>query len=183
MPFCKNCGNEITQDAKFCPKCGAPVSLEQTVQASQEPSATAAAPGLKIAFWGERFVAWLIDAVIIGLIVGFLNLFAFFTFGTFTFWPSWVPFFNFNFGGILYFAYWFLMDGTYGQSIGKMAMRLRVTRTDGGRINMGQAALESAGKAFLLPIDVILGWILYPNRRQRLFNNLSGTVVIRETHL
>ena len=180
MPYCKNCGSEIALDAKFCPKCGAPATFELTAQAPQEPAQTAAS-GLKLAFWGERFVAWLIDVIILGVIIGFLSLFAWFAFGTFTLWPSWVPFFNFNFGGILYFLYWFLMDGIYGQSLGKMVMRLRVVRLDGGRVNMGQAALESVGKAFLLPIDLIVGWIFYPQRRQRLFNNLSGTVVIRET--
>jgi hypothetical protein len=39
---------------------------------------------------------------------------------------------------------------------------------------MGQAAVESVGKAFLLPLDCLLGWIL------RIFNYLSETIVIRE---
>ena len=73
------------------------------------------------------------------------------------------------------------MDGTYGQSFGKMAMRLKVTRLDGGQIGMANAALESLGKAFLLPLDCLLGWILYPRRRQRLFNYISNTIVIKIT--
>jgi len=44
---------------------------------------------------------------------------------------------------------------------------------------MAQAAIESIGKAFLLPLDCIIGWILYPSRRQRLFNYLSDTIVVR----
>ena len=179
MPYCSKCGNELSAEAKFCPKCGTPVTIEQ--QAATPGATVPNVPELKLAFWGERFLAWLIDALIIGLIAGFLSLFAWFAVGSFSMWPSWIPFFNFNHSGILYFLYWFLMDGAYGQSLGKMALHLRVVRLDGSRITTGQAALESLGKAFLLPIDIILGWILYPNSRQRLFNRLSGTIVIRES--
>ena len=182
MPYCKNCGNELAAEAKFCPKCGTAVVLEQSTTAPYE-TAVSAAPELKLAFWGERFVAWLIDAIILGVIVGLLGLVNFFAGGSFSWWsgwPSWVPFFNAS--GVFYFLYWFLMDGAYGQSLGKMVMRLRVVRLNGSRMNLGQAALESVGKAFILPLDVLLGWILYPGRRQRLFNYASGTIVIRETH-
>jgi uncharacterized RDD family membrane protein YckC len=72
-----------------------------------------------------------------------------------------------------------LMEGAYGQSLGKMLMRIKAARLDGSPINMGQAALQSLGKAFLLPLDCLLGWILYPRRRQRLFNYLSETVVVK----
>jgi hypothetical protein len=41
--------------------------------------------------------------------------------------------------------------------------------------------LETVGKAFLLPLDVLLGWIFYPKRRQRLFNYISETIVVKET--
>jgi len=58
-------------------------------------------------------------------------------------------------------------------------MRIRMTQMDGRVPNMGQAAIESIGKAFLLPIDVIVGWIFYSKRRQRLFNYLSNTIVVR----
>jgi hypothetical protein len=52
---------------------------------------------------------------------------------------------------------------------------------DGSEIGMGNAAVESLGKAFLLPLDCILGWFLYPKRRQRIFNYLSQTIVIKIT--
>ena len=179
MPYCKNCGNELQPDALFCPKCGTPVATPE--QATRSAAGSSAALGLKIAYWGERFVAWLIDVIIIGIVVGLLGLLTWFGFGSFSWWsgwPSWMPFFNWS--GIVYFLYWFLLDGAYGQSLGKMIMHLSVVRLDGSRINMGQAALESVGKAFILPLDLLLGWILYPRRRQRLFNYVSETIVIRE---
>jgi hypothetical protein len=44
-----------------------------------------------------------------------------------------------------------------------MVMRIRVTRIDGSKIGFGYAALESVGKAFLLVLDLIIGWVLYPD--------------------
>jgi len=182
MPYCNKCGNELPEGAKYCPVCGTTVSMEEAPAASAVPAAPAApeVSGLKLAFWWERFVAWVIDAVIVGAIVGILGLFAWFASITWwSGWPGWIPFFNFN--GIFLFLYWLFMDGTYGQSFGKMVMRIKVTRLDGSQIGMGNAALESVGKAFLLPLDVLLGWILYPRRRQRLFNHISETIVIKIT--
>jgi uncharacterized RDD family membrane protein YckC len=176
MPYCKKCGNEIPEGSKYCPICGTSVSMEEAPAAPAAPVAA----GPKLAFWGERFVAWLIDAVIIGVVVGILGLLRL-SFTWWSGWPDWLPFFNFNLGGILYFLYWMFMDGAYGQSFGKMIMRLKVTRLDGSPIGMGTAALESVGKAFLLPLDCLLGWLLYPKRRQRIFNYLSETIVVKVT--
>jgi uncharacterized RDD family membrane protein YckC len=182
MPYCKKCGTELLASAKYCPKCGTAVLSEEALSAPFE-SAAPSAPALKLAFWGERFVAWLIDIIIVGIFVGLLGLLSWFANGGVTWWsnwPGWLPFFNFNFGGVIYFLYWMLMDGAYGQSLGKMIMHLKVTRLDGHPIGMGYAALESFGKAFLLPLDVLLGWIFFPRRRQRVFNYISETVVVRE---
>jgi uncharacterized RDD family membrane protein YckC len=182
MPYCKKCGNELPEGAKYCPVCGTSVSTETAAPAAPVVQAEPVAAGVKLAFWSERFVAWLIDAIIIGVVVGILGLFAWFASVTWwSGWPSWIPFFNFNLGGVIYFLYWLFMDGLYGQSFGKMAMRIKVTRLDGSQISMGAAALESLGKAFLLPLDCLLGWILYPKRRQRIFNYISETIVVKIT--
>ncbi len=155
--------------------------MEEVPAAPAVPTAPAMpeASGLKLAFWWERFVAWLIDAVIVGLVVGVLGWIANLSFTWWPGWPDWIPFFNFN--GVFLFLYWMFMDGAYGQSFGKMIMRIKVARLDGSEIGMGNAAVESLGKAFLLPLDCLLGWILYPRKRQRIFNYLSGTTVIKIT--
>jgi uncharacterized RDD family membrane protein YckC len=164
---CKKCGNELPEGAAFCPKCGA------AVLAGEQPN---------LAYWGDRFPAWLIDVVIIGAIVGLLR--ALFLVGWPGFvWvpgaPTWIPFMDFGASNIVYFLYWMLSEGAYGQSIGKMIMRIKVTQMDGRIPNIAQAAIESIGKAFLLPIDIIIGWIFYPKRRQRLFNYLSNNIVVK----
>jgi uncharacterized RDD family membrane protein YckC len=168
MGNCSKCGSELSEGAGFCPKCGTPVK-----HIVEQP---------KLAYWGERFVAWIIDIVIVGAIVGFLRLLVGATWPGYV-WstnlPSWFPFSDFGTSNIVYFLYWMLSEGMYGQSFGKIIMRIKVARLNGGVPNLGQTAIESVGKAFLLPIDVIVGWLVYPSRRQRLFNYLSNTVVVR----
>jgi uncharacterized RDD family membrane protein YckC len=167
MAYCKKCGNELPEGATFCPKCGTPV--ESVTE-------------LRLAYWGERLIAWLIDVLIIGAIIGSVQLFVWIGWPGYVWVPNvprWIPFVDFGLTNVVHFLYWMLMDGIYGQSIGKMLMRIRVAKTNGDHINMGQAAMESVGKAFLLPLDCILGWALYPRRSQRIFNYLSETIVIK----
>jgi uncharacterized RDD family membrane protein YckC len=184
MRYCKKCGAELPEGASYCPKCGTAVPIEETPTVPIAP-ATPEAPAPKLASWGERFVAWLIDMIILGAIVATIGLlmwwFAAQPFTWVPYWPSWLPLFNFGAGGLIYFIYWTFMEGAYGQSVGKVVMRIKVTRLDGRPVSMTYAALESVGKAFLLPLDCLLGWILYPRRRQRIFNYLSETIVIRKT--
>ena len=186
MPYCVKCGNELPEEAVYCPVCGTPVTSESAPSASAAPAVTTM-PELNLAFWWERFVAWLLDFVIVG---GALAILALFTFllgqplGAFTNYglPSWTAiFFSFSLNSIILFIYWMFMEGLYGQSFGKMIMRIKVTRLDGSQVDIGRAAVASAGKAFFLFLDMILGWALYPGRRQRIFNYLSETIVIKVT--
>jgi hypothetical protein len=48
----------------------------------------------------------------------------------------------------------------------------------GKGVDIKSAALESFGKSFLLPLDVIFGWLFTNNKRQRIFNKISNTIVI-----
>jgi uncharacterized RDD family membrane protein YckC len=167
MPSCRNCGNALPEGALYCPICG---TLVETV------------PQPRLAFWDERFLAWLVDIVILGIIMALIRVFAWLGWPSFVIaprFPFWIPFADFGFSNVVYFLYWMLMEGIYGRSLGKMLMRLKVTRLDGEPMNMAQAALESVGKTCLLPLDLILGWILHPKKRQRIFNYLSRTIVLR----
>lgn len=55
----------------------------------------------------------------------------------------------------------------------------KATGLSGNDIDMKNAALQSFVKSFLLQIDLILGWLFTNSKRQRIFNNLSKTIVIK----
>jgi uncharacterized RDD family membrane protein YckC len=80
---------------------------------------------------------------------------------------------------VVYCLYWTVMEGIKGQSVGKMALRTRVTTRNGVPVDLARAAIQSVGKAFLLPLDCIVGVLLYPTERQRLFNDISETLVVK----
>ena len=135
---------------------------------------------LYLATWSSRFWAWLVDFI---LVVLFLNIVR----GIFE--PVWrLPllwdfghweFFAIGFETIFFFGYWTIMEGFRGQSIGKMVMNLKVVNRDGTKITYGSAAIESLGKAFFLPLDCLIGWLAMPDTKQRVFNRISGTIVIK----
>ena len=178
MPFCKNCGAKLAEDAAFCQECGAPVKAPVTPTAPSAPSI----PAFRSADWGERFVAWLIDIIIIGIFLAPAKFFLFWWWPGFTLMPNWlrwIPFVDFGADNVIYFLYWTIMEGFYGQSIGKIALRLKVTMNNNRPVDLGSAALESFGKAFLLPLDCFLGWILYSGQKKRLFNSISDTKVVK----
>jgi uncharacterized RDD family membrane protein YckC len=76
-------------------------------------------------------------------------------------------------------AYWTYFESTTGQSIGKRVMHLRTTDLTGNTVDLKTAAIESFGKAFLLPLDVLLGCIFTNDKRQRIFNRASNSIVAK----
>ena len=124
-----------------------------------------------VASWEDRFWAWLIDIVLIGIlwhrIVIVLE----------------IDLFEFNGAlahSILLFVYWTALESYRGQSLGKMILNIAVTSTSGEKVGFADAAVESFGKAFLLPIDCLISWIFFRGSGQRLFNKISDTIVVRQ---
>jgi uncharacterized RDD family membrane protein YckC len=135
-----------------------------------------------LARWSARFWAFLIDII---LFILFLNIIR----GIFDpfwklplLWDLWNwEFFALGFEFIFLFAYWTVMEGYRGQSIGKMVMNLKVVNRDGTKINYPTAALESLGKSFppILFFDCLIGWLAMPGTKLRVFNRISNTIVIK----
>lgn len=135
---------------------------------------------LPLAGWMTRFWAWLIDVLLIGVLWGIIRGaigspmdLGYIHYGIYGF--------NLNLEAqsLLLFIYWTVLEGHRGQSFGKMAMNLAVAGSNGERIGFADSAVESFGKAFLLPLDCIIGWLAMRGSGQRLFNRISNTVVIR----
>ena len=87
--------------------------------------------------------------------------------------------FNYLISSLVFTANWTYFESTSGQSIGKKILHLKTTGLQGKNIDLKTAVLESLGKAFLLPLDVVLGWIFTNDKRQRIFNRASNTIVIK----
>ena len=133
-----------------------------------------------LAKWTDRFVAWLIDFIIISVISTSV---IFVSFGTMYyeyegegFWAEssqYIP------TSIIFFVYWVILEYKTGQKIEKKILNLKVVNVSGKKVNLKGVLISSFGKSFLLPIDVILGWILTNEKRQRVFNKLGDTVVVK----
>jgi len=124
--------------------------------------------------WNDRFWAWLIDVLLMGIL-----------------WHKIAIVFEMDALGIsgvlllaaILFIYWTALEGYRGQSLGKMLLNIVVTGPLGESIRFRDAAVASFGKAFLLPIDCLIGWFALRDSRQRLFNKISDTVVIKRTEV
>ncbi len=161
---------------------------------------------LYLASWGERLVAWLVDVILVGGLAIILLLYmrrfiplAWLERPQLLWWPRrppippypplflLVPFMFLTpwFTGVgaaaLLFIYWTLCEGLVGQSLGKRLIGIRVVNLEGGEAGLKRALVESLGKAFLLPLDMVIGLIIPEGveRRQRLFNYMSSTIVVR----
>ena len=171
---------------------------DQTTFSSQSSSTTDAtttnSQRIVLASWIDRFVAWLIDVVIVSIGLGIL-----FAIVSIPFWAAvsqsfdggssymnmasrnlGVPWLPYVISSIVFMAYWTYFESiTSGQSVGKRVMHLRTTDLNGNSLDIRTAAIESFGKAFLLPFDVLFGWIFTNDKRQRIFNRISDSIVVK----
>jgi uncharacterized RDD family membrane protein YckC len=133
-----------------------------------------------IAKWSERFFAWLIDFCIISIISTTIISSIFGTidyeFGEKMIWAEMTQFIPTS---IVFFVYWVILEYKKGQTIGKKILNLRVTDMFGKPPDLKGVIISSFGKAFLLPLDVGLGWVFTNEKRQRIFNKIGDTLVIK----
>jgi len=138
-----------------------------------------------IAKWTDRFLAWLIDFIIISIISTSI---IFVSFGTTNFEMTdleatenmfWAESMQYIPSSMIFFTYWVILEYKTGQTIGKKALNLKVTDMSGNKPDLKGIVLSSFGKSFLLPIDVVLGLILTNEKRQRIFNKLGDSLVVK----
>jgi uncharacterized RDD family membrane protein YckC len=84
------------------------------------------------------------------------------------------------FAGFGFLIYTVVIEWALGQTLGKRLVGLQVVRESGGRIGLGQAVVRQ------LPLMLQIFWIdalsvFFTERRQRLFEMLSKTRVVRVT--
>jgi uncharacterized RDD family membrane protein YckC len=184
--FCNRCGMASAGDAQFCQACGA--SLVQ--QPPESPPALAsfvlASPHYG-GFW-IRVVAWFLDALLvlaaafpIRLLIGSAVTF----FGVGTSVPTqellrarwWA---RVAVGIVLGWLYKAGMESSvYQATLGKLAVRLKVTDLEGRRISFVRATARHFAK-FLSTFALMLGHLMiaFDEEKQGLHDRIAGTLVV-----
>ena len=131
-----------------------------------------------LAKWKDRFFAWLVDFIIISMISASIFFLSFL-------------YLNYNFENfitndgmyiptsVMFFSYWIILEYKTGQTIGKKMFNLKITNSQGEKPSLIGVIISSFGKSFILPIDIILGLIITNEKRQRMFNKLGNTLIIK----
>jgi len=124
---------------------------------------------------GIRFVSLVIDSLIISAIFGALATILGFGMMRHGSWS--VGLLSFAF----YIAYYTYLEGTRGQTIGKMVTKIKVVREDGTPIEMEQAfkrnILRVIDGLFAYLIGAIFIW--RSDKQQRLGDSVAKTVVVK----
>lgn len=123
----------------------------------------------------KRLFAWVIDVVFIGIIVGFLTLFSFFTA---------LFFLPFLFGVVSFLYRWgTISSGSATPGMRIMAIGLRTA--DGERLSGTTAFLHTAGYFFSVitfPLQLIsIAMMLMTARKQGLTDSVLGTVALNQS--
>ena len=126
-------------------------------------------PQLQYAGVGPRFLAVLIDSIIIGVVAGILS----------------AIFRNSGLSGavtgLLTLAYFIVMEATQGATLGKMALGLRVVKTDGSPITWTDSLIRNILRIidglFVYLVGAIFIWT--SPLKQRLGDRAAHTVVVK----
>lgn len=126
---------------------------------------------------GSRFVASLVDGLIIGVPIGFVGGFVTSTLG-----EDIAPLLNFllQMGGSVGYFVWY--QAKTGQTIGKKMMHIRVVNAmDGQTPSMGTLALREIVGKFVSSAILMIGylWAFRDPRKQALHDKIANTLVIK----
>jgi uncharacterized RDD family membrane protein YckC len=133
--------------------------------------------------WLLRLAAFIIDSIIIAIpayIIYFLIFLSLLLSGAF--WFGWTFYLGLPFLlGILELLYFIFMDASYGGTLGKRVLGLRVQMVNGNRVTFEKAFIRNISKIYwlLLLLDWILG-IATPgsDQRQKYTDRIAGTTVV-----
>jgi uncharacterized RDD family membrane protein YckC len=140
-------------------------------------------------FW-IRFVAYFVDGLILSVAFIPINLIFAALSDRFNPWGTWdwrtgasvglVILFNAVRIGAMW-AYYTIMTGRYGATLGKMLLNLKVVGEDMGPISYGTAALREIVGKFVAAIVCFIGyiWIAFDSRKQGWQDKIAHTFVIR----
>jgi uncharacterized RDD family membrane protein YckC len=181
---------EVSEGLRRCSRCGAPFCRDCLVSIAGAPycatckneqlldvrSGVSTAANVDLASIGRRFVASFLDGLIIG-VPSLILIFMFVGVARQTGSRFTSPFFLFpTIAGVLYQA---AMLAQRGQTLGKMAMKIKVVQPDGDDITSGQAWGREVSRA-LLGLLYIVDFIpaFFTKEKRTIHDMLAGTIVV-----
>ena len=195
--FCSRCGLRVDEGARFCQGCGQE-AIPASVPLPVQTSIPVYAPLPYAGFW-VRFVASLIDGLILGIPFLLVFLAMFFLFGGFRVMARIVPgrppdpafigiifswfFLAVGFGLVAQWLYFAGMESSARQAtFGKAAMSLRVTGLEGQQLTFGHASGRFFSKLISGMIPLAIGYIMaaFTEKKQALHDMIAGTLVLRK---
>jgi uncharacterized RDD family membrane protein YckC len=223
MAFCTSCGSQVDEGTRFCQKCGQPMTTAAPAVYAAQPGPTpagkiyagtppmspayVAAPTSQYGGFWIRFVAYVIDSLIVGIpmtIIVVIGVFAFGAFGGITalhnlpnnpdpeqvqqqvipmlgaIIGAYAMFFLIAIGiSWLYFA---LMESSERQAtFGKAALNLRVSDANGNRLSFAHASGRFFSKIITGLVPLGIGYIMagFTQKKQALHDFIAGTIVTR----
>jgi len=132
-------------------------------------------------FW-VRFLAVIIDGLLLGLVLGPILALIFPTSPFLS--PSESLSYSFNTSyylrTLLGWAYYVAMTTIYGATVGKMALGLKVVRDDGTKLDVWTVILREIIGKFISAITLLIGYIIagFDSKKQALHDKIAKTYVI-----
>ncbi|WP_290652619.1 RDD family protein [Aquisalimonas sp.] len=184
---CSQCGARNSRDARFCDACGRPMDPQERRLVAEEMGRVADGPAGMAGYGGfwRRVGAALLDGLILFLPLSVLQMLL--APGTLEpsvqgqpdmahQWTWW--------DGVAMLAAWLYWAGMhsspYQATLGKMALGMKVTDLEGGRISFARATGRHLAE-FLSAILLMIGYLMvaFTRRKQGLHDIIAGTLVVR----
>lgn len=172
MTYCKKCGKEIPDNAKFCPDCGQ--SVTNSVSLHKTNAEKILYESSLQQHWIKRTIAIVIDSILVSIATTIIGILF-----------SILPIFNWlNFPfvmGLIYVLYFTTTELVYGYTLGKKLVNLKVVSVDGKNLNFERTLLRNISKIHfvLLILDAIGGLFYSKDPKQKYTDLISKTTVIK----
>lgn len=183
--ICPKCGVDVTGGVPSCPSCGETIPDPSSNSGSAATARFAIARVVYAGFW-RRIVAYFIDSLLLGTVVGFLILRPMMERAGISADNPWTLLTG-NSRQILAinllltmvsWLYWALMESSaWRATVGKRILGIEVTDLEGRRINFARATGRYFGKIIFIGFIMVV----FTEKKQALHDIMAGCLVVRKT--